>query len=79
MDSVEMKGYGWAGVICEEDSAKILDIWRTAVKNNNPYYATYKIMGRITNRVKEVTTHAIAVLDENEQIMCYVGYLYEIK
>jgi hypothetical protein len=79
MDSADMKGYGWGGAICEEDSAKILDIWRTAVKNNNPYYATYKIRGRITDRVKKVTTHAIAVLDENEQIMCYVGYLYEIK
>lgn len=79
MDSSAMKGYGWAGPICNGDSADILDVWREAVKNNNPYYATYKIKGRITGRIKEVTTHAIAVLDINGQIMCYVGYLYEVK
>lgn len=79
MDSSAMKGYGWASPIYGSDSADILDIWREAVKNNNPYYATYKIQGRISGKIKEVTTHAIAVLDENGQIMCYVGYLYEIK
>lgn len=79
MDSVDMKGFGWAGSIIGEDSARILDIWRTAVKDNNPYYATYKIKGIITGLVKEVTTHAIAVMDESGQIMCYVGYLYEVK
>lgn len=79
MDSSDMKGYGWASPIYGSDSADILDIWREAVKNNNPYYATYKIQGRISGKIKEVTTHAIAVLDENGQIMCYVGYLYEIK
>jgi hypothetical protein len=79
MDSADMKGYGWASHICDGESANILDIWREAVKNNNPYYATYKIKGQISGQIKEVTTHAIAVLDENGQIMCYVGYIYELK
>ena len=79
LDSLDMKGFGWAAAIYDFDSAKVLDIWREAVKNNNPYYSTYKIKGKITGRIKEVTTHAIAVMDDNEQIMCYVGYLYEIK
>lgn len=79
MDSVDMKGYGWAAPICNEDSSRILDVWRAAVKNNNPYYATYKVKGKISGRIKEVTTHAIAVTDDNKQILCYVGYLYEVK
>lgn len=79
MDSSDIKGFGWAGTIVESDSIRILDIWRAAVKHNNPYYATYKIKGRISGRTKEVTTHAIAVTDESGQIMCYVGYIYEVK
>lgn len=79
MDSSDIKGFGWAGAIVESDSIRILDIWRAAVKHSNPYYATYKIKGRISGRTKEVTTHAIAVTDESGQIMCYVGYLYEVK
>jgi len=79
IDSVDMKGFGWASPIYESDSSVILDIWRAAVKDNNPYYATYKIKGKISGRIKEVTTHAIAVTDDNGQIMCYVGYLYEVK
>lgn len=79
LDSVDMKGFGWAAPIYESDPAKVLDVWRASVKDNNPYYATYKIKGKRTGQVKEVTTHAIAVMDDNNQIMCYVGYLYEIK
>jgi len=79
MDSTHMKDYGWAAAIHESDSAKILDIWREAVTENNPYYAEYKIKGRLTNRVKHISTHAIAVTDENHQKLCYVGYMYEIK
>lgn len=78
MDSEDMKGYGWAGAIHPDDSARVLDIWRTAVLENNPYYASYNIKGRITNRIKEITTHAIALLDEHDQKICYVGYLYEV-
>jgi len=79
MDSVDMKGYGWGAVIVEEDRIRILDVWRSAVKNNDPYYVTYKIKGHITKTTKEVTTHAIAAIDEDGQVICYVGYLYEIN
>lgn len=79
IDSADMKGYGWAAPICSEDSSRVLDVWRAAVRNNDPYYATYKIKGKISGRTKEITTHAIAVTDDKEQIMCYVGYIYEVK
>lgn len=79
IDSEDMKGYGWAAAIDNHDSADVLDIWREAVVKNNPYYASYKIKGKITGIVKEVTTHAIACVDDDNQKICYVGYLYEIK
>ena len=79
MDSEDMKGYGWGGAIDPSDSARILNIWRDAVINNNPYYASYKIKGRITGLIKEVTTHAIVLIDDENQKICYVGYLYEVK
>ena len=79
MDSENMKGYGWGGAIHPNDSARILDVWREAVTNNNPYYASYKIQGRITGKTKEITTHAIALMDDLDQKICYVGYLYEVK
>lgn len=79
MDSEDVKGYGWAGAIYHDDSAHILDVWREAVKENNPYYASYKIKGKITERIKEVTTHAIVLMDEDNQKICYVGYIYEVK
>ena len=70
MDSTHMKDYGWAAAVHESDSARVLDIWREAVTENNPYYAEYKIKGRLTNRIKSVSTHAIAVTDENKQKIC---------
>ena len=74
-----MKGYGWGGAIDPADSARVLNVWREAVTNNNPYYASYKIQGRITGKIKEITTHAIALMDELDQKICYVGYIYEVK
>lgn len=79
MDSIDMKGYGWGSAILNDDRINTLDIWRAAVKNRDPYYATYKIKGKISGKIKEVTTHAIAALDDDGQIICYVGYLYEIN
>lgn len=79
LDSSEIKGFGWLSAIDEEDRTRVHEVWMHAVKNKTPYDCEYTVVNQRDKTGRCVTAHAIAVLDDTDNIVCYVGYITHCK
>lgn len=79
LDSAAMKGFGWLLAIDEEERSKVHEVWMNAVKNKTPYDCEYTVINQRDQTKRCVVAHAIAVLDEFDKIVCYVGYITQCK
>lgn len=75
LDSSDMKGNGWLQAIDEDDRERVYNTWIYAIKNKTPYDCEYKIINQRTGITFDVQATAIAVLNDKDEIICYVGYI----
>lgn len=79
LDSASMKGFGWLTAIDPDDRDRVHEVWMYAVSNKTPYSCKYYVINQRTEESNCVDAHAIAVLDESDKIVCYVGYIVKCK
>ena len=79
LDSASMRGFDWLLAIDEDERARVHELWMAAVKNKTPYDCEYTVINQRDSSKRCVTAHAIAVLDESDKIVCYVGYITQCK
>lgn len=75
LDSQDMLGFGWLQAIAPEDRKRVHEEWMYAVKEGIEYNCKYTIVNHRTNKLIQVSTTAISVVNDAEQKQCYVGYL----
>lgn len=75
LDSEDMKGNGWLKAVAEKDRVRVNEHWIYCVRNKISYECDYCIHNHRNDTYTNVTTNAIAVLDDRDEIQCYVGYL----
>ena len=79
IDSSSMKNFGWMGAVDPADRQRTFDTWMYSIEYNVPYECTYRIMNQRTKATTTVVAHSIAAMDENNEVVCYVGYITECK
>jgi PAS domain-containing protein len=77
LDSQEMLGFGWLSAIGNSDRKRIKEEWLYAVNNNIPYDAEYRVENNRDSILTIVRTKALAVVDQDNNVKCYIGYLKE--
>lgn len=75
LDSTEMKGFGWLNSIDQIDRERVHKTWLYSVNNNIPYDCSYTIINQRNKNLYKVSSQAISVVDDNDQVVCYVGYI----
>lgn len=75
LDSSEMRGFGWLNAVDPNDRDRVHEIWMYAVKNSTPYSCKYTVINNRDGSLHCVDAYAIAVMDDADKIVCYVGYL----
>lgn len=75
LDSSEMKGNGWLQAIDEHDRERVYNTWVYSIKNKIPYSCDYKIKNQRDDSIINVDATAISVYNEENEIICYVGYI----
>jgi PAS domain S-box-containing protein len=78
LDSRCMLGFGWLEAIHPKDRERVNEEWLYAIHHEIAYNSSYTICNHRTNTSMNVKTTAIAVMDDHDHIVCYVGYL-EVK
>ena len=78
LDSEEMKGAGWLLAIHTDDRKRVHESWMYAITENISYSERYTICNQRSKVGYFVATNAVAVIDDNGVIKCYVGYLIEL-
>lgn len=79
LDSTEMKGFGWLKSIIPSDRERVNEEWMYSIKNKTAYESDYTILNRRNADFIKVRASALAVLNDNDKIECYVGHLEELK
>lgn len=79
LDSTEMLEMGWLASVRHSDRERVFSEWVLAVENKLPYNSSYTIVNSRDNLYIDVITTALAVVDANKNIHCYVGYLRELN
>lgn len=77
LDSQEMLGFGWLASIHQSDRKRVNEEWLYAIDNKIPYDSSYFITNVRDNLLISVKTKALAVVDSNDEVQCYIGYLKE--
>lgn len=77
LDSQDMLGCGWLSSIDNSDRKRVNDEWVYAIANKIPYDAEYKVVNLRDNLIISVKTKALAVVDQDDNVKCYIGYLRE--
>jgi PAS domain S-box-containing protein len=75
LDSNEMRGSGWLQAVHPADRQRTNNEWQYAIKNNIAFNCEYTICNRKDCVSILVLAEAVAVLNDQDQIQCYVGYL----
>jgi len=75
LDSNEMRGYGWLQAVHPADRQRTNNEWQYAIKNNIAYNCEYTICNKKDCIAIKVLAEAVAVLNDQDEIQCYVGYL----
>ena len=70
-----MKGFGWLNSIDQIDRERVHKTWLYSVNNNIPYDCSYTIINQRNKNLYKVSAQAISVVDDNDQVVCYVGYI----
>lgn len=79
LDSTQMSGFGWMASVHPDDREKAYKNWLYSVENNLPYECSYRCINNRTKQETKVTAHSIAAMDDNKEVVCYVGYITECK
>lgn len=77
LDSQDMLGFGWLTSIHRDDRKRVNEEWLYSINNNIPYDSSYLLINARDNLLISVKTKALAVVDNNEEVQCYIGYLRE--
>jgi PAS domain-containing protein len=77
LDSQEMLGFGWLSAIENSDRKRVNEEWIYAIENKIPYDSEYKVVNNRDNLLILVKTKALAVVDQDNNVKCYIGYLRE--
>ena len=77
LDSQEMLGFGWLTSIHRDDRKRVNEEWMYSINNNIPYDSYYLVINSRDNLLINVKTKALAVVDTNDEVQCYIGYLRE--
>lgn len=75
LDSEDMKGFGWLQSVSSHDRKRIHEAWMYCIHEQIAYNEKYIIINHRDQLVFDVCTHAVAVIDDQKNIQCYVGYL----
>lgn len=75
LDSNEMKGNGWLQAVHPSDRQRTNNEWQYAIKNKIAFNCEYTICNRKNRLSIKVLAEAVAVLNDKDEIQCYVGYL----
>lgn len=75
LDSAAMRDFGWLTSIAQEDRDDVHKAWTYAVKNKIPYDYEYTVINQRTKVGRKVTSHAVSVLNDLNEIVCYVGFI----
>lgn len=78
MDSKDMLGFGWLAGVDPNDKERVFKTWLFSVSTKTPFECEYHIINEAKVRTK-VIAHSIAAINENKEIVCYVGYITECK
>jgi len=78
LDSTEMRGFGWLRSIIAKDRERVNDEWMYCVKNQTAYESDYEVSNRRDGKVMKVRASAMAVLNDENVIECYVGHIEEL-
>lgn len=77
LDSKDMLGFGWLAAIDQGDRKRVNEEWIYAINNNIPYSSSYFVRNNRDNLLISVKTKALAVVDSDDEVHCYIGYLEE--
>lgn len=77
LDSQDMLGFGWLTSIHRDDRKRVNEEWLYSINNSIPYDSSYLVINTRDNLIISVKTKALAVIDSNEEVQCYIGYLRE--
>ena len=77
LDSQDMLGFGWLSSIYKDDRKRVNEEWLYAIRNNIPYDSTYFVVNNRDNLLISVKAKALAVVDNDDEVQCYIGYLRE--
>ena len=77
LDSQEMLGFGWLSSIYKDDRKRVNEEWLYAIRNKIPYDSTYFVVNNRDNLLIGVKAKALAVVDNDDEVQCYIGYLRE--
>lgn len=75
LDSTEMKDFGWLSSIDTNDRKRVYENWIYAIHNKLSYSDDYNITNSRTMIKYNISTEAVAVVDDKNEIQCYVGYI----
>jgi PAS domain S-box-containing protein len=79
LDSTEMLGFGWLSAVHPLDRQRVHDEWLYSIKTRISYNCQYTICNNRKRSSKSVMVEAIAVMDDNDNVNCYVGYISELN
>lgn len=77
LDSQDMLDFGWLSSIYKDDRKRVNEEWLYAIHNKIPYDSTYLVVNHRDNLLISVKAKALAVVDNNDEVQCYIGYLRE--
>lgn len=77
LDSQNMLGFGWLSSIDQNDRKRVNEEWLYSIHNKIPYTSSYLIRNTRDNLLISIKTKALAVVDSDDEVHCYIGYLTE--
>jgi PAS domain-containing protein len=77
LDSKDMLGFGWLAAIDQDDRKRVNEEWLYSINNKIPYSSAYFIRNTRDNLLISIKTKALAVVDNEDEVHCYIGYLTE--
>lgn len=75
LDSSDMKDFGWLSSIETSERKRVHENWMYAVTNQISYTESYVVCNHRNGEKIKISTEAIAVVDDSDEIQCYVGYI----
>ncbi len=74
----EHQGFGWTNMIQEDDRQKIIQLWRNALEQKSDFHASGKIWSKKHNAYRYFESSGIPLLDEQENIIEWVGMITDV-